>query len=108
MNRRGFLGALLGAAAGLALDPEKLLYVPGKKLISIPNAAITEPTLDEINRITLQYISPMLMDNIFKRSPIIYKARQLGMSSMLIPSAFIYRTATTSPNCVSSIKMDGA
>lgn len=32
MNRRGFLGALLGAA----LDPERLLWVPGKKLISIP------------------------------------------------------------------------
>lgn len=33
MNRRGFLAALIGAAA---FDPEKLLWVPGKKLISIP------------------------------------------------------------------------
>lgn len=33
MNRRGFLGALLGA---LVLDPEKALWVPGRKLISIP------------------------------------------------------------------------
>jgi hypothetical protein len=33
MNRRAFLAAL---AAGLVLDPERLLYVPGKKLISIP------------------------------------------------------------------------
>ncbi len=33
MNRRCFLGALLGTAA---LDPERLLWVPGRKLISIP------------------------------------------------------------------------
>lgn len=34
-SRRGFLGALI---AGLALDPERALFVPGKKLISIPRA----------------------------------------------------------------------
>ena len=33
MNRRGLLGALMG---GLMLDPERLLWVPGRKLISIP------------------------------------------------------------------------
>ena len=32
MNRRGFLSMLAGAV----LDPERLLWVPGKKLISIP------------------------------------------------------------------------
>jgi hypothetical protein len=32
MNRRGFLGLL----AGVVLDPERLLWVPGRKLISIP------------------------------------------------------------------------
>ncbi len=36
MNRRGFLGGLFGTVAALTLDPEKLLWVPGKKLISIP------------------------------------------------------------------------
>lgn len=36
MNRRGFLSALVGFAAGATLDPERLLWVPGKKLISIP------------------------------------------------------------------------
>lgn len=36
MNRRGFLSALLGTASALALDPERALFVPGKKLISIP------------------------------------------------------------------------
>ena len=38
MNRRGFLGAIAG---GLVLDPERLLWRPGRKLISIP-----KPTLD--------------------------------------------------------------
>jgi hypothetical protein len=35
MNRRGFL-ALLGGAAAAAADPERLLWVPGRRLISIP------------------------------------------------------------------------
>jgi hypothetical protein len=33
MNRRGFLAALIG---GATLDPERLLWRPGAKLISIP------------------------------------------------------------------------
>lgn len=32
-SRRGFLGAI---AAALTLDPERALWVPGKKLISVP------------------------------------------------------------------------
>jgi hypothetical protein len=35
MNRRGFLAMFAGAV----LDPERLLWVPGKKLISIPAAS---------------------------------------------------------------------
>lgn len=36
-SRRGFLGALAGGlAATFALDLEKALWVPGKKLVSIP------------------------------------------------------------------------
>lgn len=38
MNRRGFLKGLLGAAAGVAVDPEKLLWVPGQRKIFIPPA----------------------------------------------------------------------
>ena len=40
MNRRGFLSTLLGAAV---LDPEKLLWVPGQKLISIPSVTVCQP-----------------------------------------------------------------
>lgn len=36
-SRRGFLGALAAAIAGpMVIDPEKLLWRPGAKLISIP------------------------------------------------------------------------
>lgn len=37
MNRRLFLSSLLGAAT---LDPERLLWVPGRKLISIPTPKV--------------------------------------------------------------------
>lgn len=37
MNRRGFLGMLGAASAAAVLDPERLLWTPGRKLISIPN-----------------------------------------------------------------------
>lgn len=36
MNRRTLLSSIFGASAVLALDPEKALWTPGKKLISIP------------------------------------------------------------------------
>lgn len=38
MNRRGFLGVMLGAVAGATLDPERLLWVPGRKVYSVPSA----------------------------------------------------------------------
>lgn len=37
MNRRNFIATL---AAGLALDPERLLWRPGAKLISIPKSGV--------------------------------------------------------------------
>lgn len=39
-TRRGFLATLIGAAV---LDPERLLWVPGKKMISIPKQVIESP-----------------------------------------------------------------
>jgi hypothetical protein len=38
VNRRGFLGALAGLVGAAALDPERALWVPGAKVISIPPA----------------------------------------------------------------------
>lgn len=42
MNRRGFLTTLGAFAATAVLDPEKLLWTPGKKTIFIPKA-YTQP-----------------------------------------------------------------
>ncbi len=36
-SRRGFLGGLAALIAGSAIDPERLLWVPGKKTIFVPN-----------------------------------------------------------------------
>lgn len=66
MNRRGFLGALM---ATMVVDPEKLLWVPGKKLISIP-----EP-------------KPLL--EFGTAQVVILKARALGMTT-LTQSLFVY------------------
>lgn len=40
MNRRRFLTALLSSTAAVAIDPERLLWVPGRKRISIPTPQI--------------------------------------------------------------------
>ena len=39
LNRRGFFTALAGGLAAAAFDPERLLWIPGRKLISIPAVA---------------------------------------------------------------------
>ncbi len=46
MNRRGFLTSLLGIAATATLDPERLLWVPGKKLTSIPKPRVVSLDYD--------------------------------------------------------------
>lgn len=40
MNRRNFLGMLAASVGGMTLDPERLLWRPGAKLISIPKPSI--------------------------------------------------------------------
>ncbi len=39
IDRRSFLRVLLAGAAGVVLDPEKLLWVPGQKTIFLPSPA---------------------------------------------------------------------
>lgn len=43
IGRRGFLGMLAAAVAGATLDPEKLLWQSGRKLISIPKPVLAPP-----------------------------------------------------------------
>ncbi len=42
-SRRGFLTMLAAAVGAATLDPEKLLWVPGRKLISIPKPVVVPP-----------------------------------------------------------------
>lgn len=50
MNRRGFLSALAAAVAGpMVIDPERILWRPGAKLISIPANFRTTFDLDDPN-----------------------------------------------------------
>ena len=62
LNRRNFLSSLLGTASAFALDPERLLWVPGKKLISIP-----APTVDWLTA----------HDWMFKNNPLLYQLSQI-------------------------------
>lgn len=52
MNRRGFLG-MIAAGLAAAVDPERLLWEPGRKLISVP-----KPTLPiGMRMMRMQYVS---------------------------------------------------
>lgn len=61
MNRRGFLGMLGAALAGSTVDPEKLLWVPGAKTISIPKAiSVSEESIANLalEEFLARYITP--------------------------------------------------
>lgn len=67
MNRRGFLSALLGTGAAMMLDPERLLWVPGAKTISIPAPSCSFPeNFNEVLRFQAQIISD-LIDQVYGR-----------------------------------------
>jgi hypothetical protein len=60
MNRRLFLGAMTGAAAAQVIDPERLLWVPGKKKIFIPpapQATLLPVTLGPGDEIMLRFMN---------------------------------------------------
>ncbi len=44
LNRRGFFPTLAAVAATAALDPERLLWLPGRKLVSIPKPVTVNAT----------------------------------------------------------------
>lgn len=57
-SRRGFLAAIAGA---LFLDPERALWVPGKKLISVGNIGIAEAAEIEITAEVLMILKNNLV-----------------------------------------------
>lgn len=59
MNRRAFLGMLGAAVAGATLDPERLLWRPAAKLISIPTPRLTLDDID-LEKIRRRYLGPAI------------------------------------------------
>lgn len=55
MNRRSFLSLLGLGAAGLVLDPERLLWVPGAKTIFLPPVRVFASPFGNINRATFTF-----------------------------------------------------
>lgn len=64
MNRRGFLSALVIGSAGLALDPERLLWVPGAKTFFLP---ALKPSL--VSPIALSIGDIVSIDGIYALHP---------------------------------------
>lgn len=80
MRRRGFLGMLAGGLFA-ATDPERLLWVPGQRLISIPrprgnefltSRMITEECLRILRRNTA--LIPRIGDTVTVRRPRLFRA----------------------------------
>jgi hypothetical protein len=61
MNRRGFFGAIAGIVAGATLDPERLLWRPGAKLISIPAPTNQLLTVELLSRECLAALKQSLV-----------------------------------------------
>ncbi len=84
MNRRGFIGAL---AAAFVADPERLLFVPGTKLISIPapRLALTRTPFDDliIREALRQLTDNLVLGKLFTRD---YYAGENMVKSAIDPS----------------------
>lgn len=65
-SRRGFLGFFGAAVASATLDPERLLWVPGAKVYSIPVPRIA--TDAKTMNAQMEYIRPQLVDLWLHRS----------------------------------------
>lgn len=68
MDRRGFLRLFPALVGAMTIDPEELLWKP-IKTIFIPDT-VRLATWEEIDALTLKYIVPKLIDQLFTTSPI--------------------------------------
>jgi hypothetical protein len=90
MNRRGFLGALAGAIAGASLDPEQLLWTPGRKLISIPS--IVEPPWICPNLLTKETLKAMERSFVFHPTAFLVRGPRIGDTvNVRVPQRFVAR-----------------
>jgi hypothetical protein len=101
MNRRSFLALL---AASLTLDPEKALWLPGKKLVSIPKPPTLSPrylTSDMILDAVLEHFSTesvimQLVNERYDPKSKRWKKRQIGDSLHIrLPHSFSNASPTT-------------
>jgi len=70
MNRREWFKLMMTGAAGLVLDPDKLLWVPGQKTIFIPSGRSL--TYSQIVSAEYERILPHIR-TLFERDDIFYK-----------------------------------
>jgi hypothetical protein len=68
MNRRQFLALVGLAAPALALDPERLLWVPGAKRIFLPPATVFDP----MTGISIRFIREYQTDRLANRFDVLY------------------------------------
>jgi len=68
VNRRAFLATLAAGLAGSALDPERLLWVPGKKTIVLPPVVRFVDYSDERFRLVILEAAKNLANEIDRRA----------------------------------------
>jgi hypothetical protein len=61
LSRRGFLGLTAAAVAAYALDPERLLWVPGAKTIFLPPTTVLAAERDEVECLIAGLGGPFLV-----------------------------------------------
>jgi hypothetical protein len=77
LSRRVFFGLAAGAAAGMALDPEQLLWVPGAKTIFLPT-----PKQEIRSAVSLQRGDIFTIEGVFSVNPATY--RHTGMLQQFV------------------------
>ncbi len=62
MNRRGFFSVLAGAA--IAFDPERALWVPGKKRLFVPRVCLIPDPAFQIIKLVADKALPILRSHL--------------------------------------------
>ncbi len=67
-TRRAFLRMLLASPLALTVDVEQLLWTPSPMVV-VPSWS--SPLIEELNQITLAQIYPSIVEDFFKRTPLL-------------------------------------
>jgi hypothetical protein len=93
MDRRSFLNSVLAFAATATLDPEKLLWTPGRKAFSIPKPPSGTSQWSE-------FINSSPLDVVDFRS----HYRPIGQPNRIVLSADIWLTLKNHPEFIDKIR----